>query len=430
MIPRTPQRLASARVAAAILRHPALFTVLLLAAYMLPLREVVDHLRGQPSSDQSVGDLVRQVADLALAVAVIAATGWWRAVGFTWPRAWRSRTLLIGPGIFFGLIALLQLTDLHIQNPGWFARVTATNVSTGFAEEMVFRGLLLYILLRVWTPRLGRGAILPAVLVSSALWASLHLANLTVWPLDRVLNQVGYVFFFGLFLAAWRLRVNSIWPGIVAHTAIDTLGGYGGASAFTWSGAIATDIPTVLLGLWGVWLIRGSVRARGGANPSGLSVAAAAAPTAPVAPVPVGASGLGRAIKVRTRRPLDVGPDGGLRGAHPRAVRGRLDAPPRRELCRRAHGLHLATRALPPPGPVARVVGFWRKTCIPYGYCPARDKMVGEEAGRQRWRRSGSGPATGPTSPSGTPRVSNRPSAFGTTPGTSPWSRLIARSTT
>ncbi len=295
MFPRTSPHPASTRVAAAILRHPALFTVLLLVAYMLPLREVVDHLRGQPSSDQSVGDLVRQVADLALAVAVIAATGWWRAVGFTWPRAWQSRTLLIGPGIFFGLITLLQLTDLHIRNPGWFARVTVTNVSTGFAEEMVFRGLLLYILLRVWTPRLRRGAVLPAVLVSSALWASLHLANLTVWPLDRVLNQVGYVFFFGVFLAAWRLRVNSIWPGIVVHTAIDTLGGYGGTSAFTWSGAIVTDIPTVLLGLWGLWLLRGSVRARGAADAIGLSVAAATAPPAPPAPpapgtpVPVGA---------------------------------------------------------------------------------------------------------------------------------------------
>ncbi len=281
---------ASTRVAAVILRHPVLFTALLLVAYMLPLREVVDHLRGQPSSDQSVGDLVRQVADLALAVAVIAATGWWRVVGFTWPRAWRSRTLLIGPGILFGLIALLQLTDLHIRTPGWFVRVTVTNVSTGVAEEIVFRGILLYVLLRIWTPRLGRGAVLPAVLVSSALWASLHLANLTVWPLDRVLNQVGYVFFLGVFLAAWRLRVNSIWPGIVVHTAIDTFGGYGGASAFTWSGAIATDIPQVLLGLWGLWLLRGSVRAGGGADLAGVSVAATvAATTATPAPVPVGA---------------------------------------------------------------------------------------------------------------------------------------------
>lgn len=262
--PSTPHLPASTRVAAAILRHPVLFSVLLLVAYLLPLREVVDHLRGQPSSDQSVGYLVRQVTDLALAVAIIAATGWWRAVGFTWPQEWRSRTLLIGPGILFGLIALLQLSDLHIQGPGWFARVTVANVSTGFAEEMVFRGIILYVLLRIWTPRLGHGAVLPAVLVSSVLWASLHLSNLTVWPAGRVLNQVVYIFFFGLFLAAWRLRVNSIWPGIIVHAAIDTLGGYGGASAFTWSGAITIDIPQVLLGLWGLWLICGIVRARWG----------------------------------------------------------------------------------------------------------------------------------------------------------------------
>lgn len=225
MISSTPRHPASSRVAAAILRHPALFTALLLAAYLLPLREVVDHLRGQSSDDRSVGHLVRQVADLALAVAIVTATSWWRDVGFTPLREWRSRTLLIGPGILFGLIALLQLTDLHIQDPGWFARVTVANVSTGFAEEMVFRGIILYVLLRVWTPRLGRGAVLPAVLVSSALWASLHLANLTVWPAGRVLNQVGYVFFFGLFLAAWRLRMNTIWPGIAVHAAIDTFGG-------------------------------------------------------------------------------------------------------------------------------------------------------------------------------------------------------------
>ncbi len=39
-------------------------------------------------------------------------------------------------------------------------------------------------------------------------------------------------------LAAWRLRVNSIWPGIIVHVAIDTLGGYGGSSAWILTGKL------------------------------------------------------------------------------------------------------------------------------------------------------------------------------------------------
>ena len=72
-------------------------------------------------------------------------------------------------------------------------------------EELLFRGALLSALLQRWR-------VLPSVLITSALFALVHLAGL-----DFHWYALPQLFLLALLLAWLRLRSGSIWPAVVAH---------------------------------------------------------------------------------------------------------------------------------------------------------------------------------------------------------------------
>lgn len=87
-------------------------------------------------------------------------------------------------------------------------------VLAGVVEETAFRGILLTRLLPrgLWT----------AVLLSSALFGLLHVANLFLGsPWQTVLLQVTFAAMAGTGYAAMRLRTGSLWPPIVLHALFD-----------------------------------------------------------------------------------------------------------------------------------------------------------------------------------------------------------------
>lgn len=97
-------------------------------------------------------------------------------------------------------------------------------VSTGFLEEVLFRGLVLGLLLgRTDQDRKAR---LGAVLLMSAFFALAHIANLVTgrYTLLAALTQVCFAFFFGVFFGAIALRSGSLVPGIILHTIVDFAG--------------------------------------------------------------------------------------------------------------------------------------------------------------------------------------------------------------
>lgn len=108
---------------------------------------------------------------------------------------------------------------------GFFAGFRHAEVSTlilacvsvvlaGVVEETAFRGILLTRLLPrgLWT----------AVLLSSTLFGSLHVANLFLAsPWQTVLLQVTFAAMAGTGYAAMRLRTGSLWPPIVLHALFD-----------------------------------------------------------------------------------------------------------------------------------------------------------------------------------------------------------------
>ncbi|GAB3998931.1 hypothetical protein GCM10029992_26260 [Glycomyces albus] len=94
----------------------------------------------------------------------------------------------------------------------------------GFLEELVARGVVLFLLVYAWRER--KRGVVAAVLASSALFGAAPTVNSlggsATW--GETVNQMGYAFLIGVGLAALVLRTNTLWIGILWHAAFDFVG--------------------------------------------------------------------------------------------------------------------------------------------------------------------------------------------------------------
>ena len=143
---------------------------------------------------------------------------WWHTPGFqtmlTWPLQIRHHKALL-LGLFF-LLCLLPLfllafsPEIHQTPLAIIVIVAVLCLLVGIAEEGLFRGLILNMLL----PK----GIWQAVSLSSLVFGCMHILNVFVgFPLNSALMEMFFALGFGMFLAAVRLRTNSLRPGIIAH---------------------------------------------------------------------------------------------------------------------------------------------------------------------------------------------------------------------
>jgi len=185
----------------------------------------------------------------AVALALVLTAGrLWRRCGFADGVSARSWGLLWPLWLITALSAIQGFADPDAGSLlGWLA----ISAAIGFGEEGVFRGLVI--------AALGPDQPRRAVLVSSLLFGLLHLAGLLA-PVDYryILAQAVAACCLGLVLGSVRLLAGSIWPGIIAHTAIDF---FGLAAAGSVMNAMDFSIATLiaLLGSAIVSLVWGTV---------------------------------------------------------------------------------------------------------------------------------------------------------------------------
>lgn len=207
----------SASIRRLIARHPyisivTLVVIFLFVAYPVGLILRLVHL------PLLTANLIRE-SFLVLVIAIlIALPRWWSDTGFT--RGFDRHTLLIclGAIIILGLRLLFSLPFLIGKAPlSLVVLAVVISLMVGFVEEGVFRGLIIRILL----PK----GILQAVLLSSVIFAALHLLNLlSGFPLAYVVGQMIIGFGLGILFAAIRLRTGSIWPTLLLHGIFDSTG--------------------------------------------------------------------------------------------------------------------------------------------------------------------------------------------------------------
>src|SRR3990172_13379307 len=91
---------------------------------------------------------------------------------------------------------------------------------TGLTEETIWRGWTFSEIERVFAGRSRRARAAAAIGISTFLFSSLHLLNLTHWPKRRVipeLQQMAVAGALGSVAGYWRQATGSIIPGMVMH---------------------------------------------------------------------------------------------------------------------------------------------------------------------------------------------------------------------
>ena len=178
---------------------------------------------------------------------------WVREVGLA-QGPQRGTLRVIWPWLMF--LALFAASALNAGLPP--ASVTlfilANTMLVGWSEEVMFRG--------VWLRGLHRSfGIWVAILGSSLIFGAMHVLNVFLTgDLKGAVIQAVAAFLSGVFLAAVRLRTQSLWTGIVLHglwdagTFLVAAGATATAAAAPTAmgdyGSVVMSIPLFLLGLF------------------------------------------------------------------------------------------------------------------------------------------------------------------------------------
>jgi len=91
---------------------------------------------------------------------------------------------------------------------------------TGLTEESIWRGWTFSEVERIFAARSRRARATAAIGISTFLFSSMHLSNLTEWPRRQVipeLQQMAVAGALGMIAASWRQATGSIIPGMVMH---------------------------------------------------------------------------------------------------------------------------------------------------------------------------------------------------------------------
>jgi membrane protease YdiL (CAAX protease family) len=244
-------------------RKPLIFVLILLLAWMILVFIVailVGFLLDKPIADpliQSVGALVATLFLLFGAYHI----GWISQIGITSfgsPLSWIATlalsiyVILADFYAFFGESSF-QVSSLLDQG-AW--PILLQGFRAGFVEEVVFRGIILYSLVRLWGKK-NRGIVM-AIIVQAVLFALPHVFQVLagVAP-TSVLSNVLATLIFGLWTGMLVVVVGSLWPAIFLHAVSNSFTLIKGLSS-TWitpyhlgylRGALV-ELPLVLIGLW------------------------------------------------------------------------------------------------------------------------------------------------------------------------------------
>ncbi|MGD8405676.1 MAG: CPBP family intramembrane metalloprotease [Anaerolineales bacterium] len=237
------------------IRYPYLFMVVIyplipysLILLQLGIAEVIGLTALGPRSFQ---DSTKVLAVL-IYVFILWRFGWCRPAGFQSFGSWQAWLIMVAASVFE-----LALTIFVIN--GHFAWSNLTNLAdppayllVGLFEEIAFRGLILYAFLRSWEDK--RFGVLKSVFVSSVLFGLGHLVTvMTGNTLPGAIFQAASTTISGILYAALVLYGQSIWPAVIGHFLVDSIG-YGNLTYvpdFTQANLsiLLIQIPLLFLGL-------------------------------------------------------------------------------------------------------------------------------------------------------------------------------------
>ena len=246
-------------------KRPLLFVLLLIIAWLgvfIVSMALAAQVLGKPYGDPSLilwGDLATAACLLLLAWRL----GWLKACGIARLGRWQIWLLALASLVYlawanlyalygkatFDFWALLRLPDAR--------SILLTQLAVGASEEFLFRGLVLYTLLRAWG-HTRRGS-LGALLVASLLFALLHLSDVLTFQLSApaALLLSLQTFLVALWWGVLVMLSGSLWPAVLQHWLVNALAGIQGLSmslvepdTLAYARNLYFSIPLALIGLW------------------------------------------------------------------------------------------------------------------------------------------------------------------------------------
>jgi membrane protease YdiL (CAAX protease family) len=203
--------------------HPLAFALLALLLWLTVTAAAVILISLLFSSlDAIVVQSTGTLAATALLLAVCWRFGWLRPAGITSPGSWQVwlyalaalvYLVLVYWLVFFGDISFELWLFSRVEEVG---RIVLRQVVVGLVEEIVFRGVILYVLVRVWEK--SRRGLAAGVLLSAFLFGALHLlqgfagrsfGSALLVSLESFVN--------GIWWGAIVLLGVSIWPTVILH---------------------------------------------------------------------------------------------------------------------------------------------------------------------------------------------------------------------
>jgi membrane protease YdiL (CAAX protease family) len=213
---------------------------------------------------QATGTLSATGAVLLLASRL----GWLRQIGITAFGTWTiwAVTLLLGCYLvlsgFYSFFGEVTFDARSLTGSQEALAILRRQPIVGFVEETVFRGMLLYALVRACGQ--SRRGLVAAVVVQAALFGSIHALQVIAGStLASAMANVLHTFVFGVWTGILVLSAGSPWPTILLHAISNALilmkgldtpwidpasRGYIRATLF--------ELPLVAIGLWIILRLR------------------------------------------------------------------------------------------------------------------------------------------------------------------------------
>ncbi len=207
---------------------------------------------------QTVEALGRLAAS-ALIIWMLWRLGWVSDAGITRLGAWSAWLLVLAflaYQIVVHMFAFFGDPRFRLADPAWAGAVALNGAAAGLLEELVFRGVVLYALLKAWTN--STGGLARSVLLSSFLFGAGHLIRIAMGqpvPVVSLLALDGFIA--GIYYAAFVLYARSVWPAVAIHALLNGVVGAraAGIAGFeetvsAWLLILALELPAVAFGLY------------------------------------------------------------------------------------------------------------------------------------------------------------------------------------
>ncbi len=241
-------------------RHPTRFVAFLTLGILVVAvaAGTVMHFAAPRATPFQVGLAVDSCLGI-FALLVVARLRWFQAVGLGRVESWQQ----LRP--YWPLLLVVAGSAAYQHS----FRLSGTAVLVvlllalvvGFAEEVLFRGIILRALA-------SKGTV-AAVVASSLLFAALHLLNGAGGAdVAYVVLQVATAFAIGVAFAALRIRAGTLWPLIGVHAALDYVSyaasaGHAGTVAMSLNDALFQSTIIVVLLAYGAWELFGGSSVQG-----------------------------------------------------------------------------------------------------------------------------------------------------------------------